>query len=305
MAKRRFKSQTCPNCGFRFGTSFEGTNFCPECGQDNYDLNAPFRHLVKETAATVFHFDTKSIRTLKALVFRPGFLTAEFVRGKRANYVKPVRFYIFISFLFFLLLSLPTHKTYDINEATELTQKKSGGFNITFFSLSSSEMRGIRESQIDSVLQSRKLSVKPINRYIVKQLIRIGSGGEKEFIHLMIKGVSYMMFILMPFIGLLVYFLYHRQQQYYIGALIFSIHYHCFAFLALTFFVLLGKIPGFSLILLITPLVLAVYLYFSLRTVYRQSRLMTLNKTMLIGLLHVASVLILFLLTVFISLMVF
>ena len=305
MAKRRFKNQTCPNCGFRYGMAADLSNYCPECGQENYDLNAPFRHLLKEAAETVLHFDTKTIRTLRMLVLKPGFLTAEFIRGKRANYVKPMRFYIFISFLFFFLLSLFSHRPVDTAAETELQKKKSSGFSITFYGIKSSKLHGIQESQIDSVLQSRHITVGPLNRYIIKQLIRIGSGDEKEFLHLMTKNVSYMMFILMPFIGLLVYFLYRRQQPYYIGALIFSIHYHTLAFLLLMFLLLLGKIPGLSLIILMSPLALAVYLYISLRSVYRQSWLSTMLKTMLIGVLHFIALIILFLLTVFISMLIF
>ncbi len=123
MAKRKFKSQTCPNCGYRFGNASERTNYCPECGQENYDLNAPFRHLVKEAAETIFHFDTRSVKTLKALLFRPGFLTAEFVRGKRASYVKPMRFYIFFSFLFFLFSDLPFRQIFDDDDDRNKDQR--------------------------------------------------------------------------------------------------------------------------------------------------------------------------------------
>jgi hypothetical protein len=312
MAKRRFKSQNCPNCGYRFANVTARTNYCPECGQENYDLNAPFRHLVKEAAETIFHFDTRSIRSLKALVFKPGFLTVEFMRGKRANYVKPMRFYIFISFLFFLLLTFPSGRSATTTTTTETGssetgsgQVKSGGFYITYFGLKSSDLSGFQEAQLDSIMQVRHIAKTTYNKFIVKQLARIGTGGKKEFLHLMIKGVSYMMFILMPLVGFLIYIFFRKQEKFFIGTLIFSIHYHSFAFLLLLILLALSKIPPLSLILLTAPFALAWYLYSALRNVYKQTRIATLLKTTMIGILHVVSLLFLFLLTTFISLLIF
>ena len=40
---------------------------------------------------------------MKYLLFRPGFLTEEYVKGRRASYLNPIRMYLFISAVFFLL----------------------------------------------------------------------------------------------------------------------------------------------------------------------------------------------------------
>ncbi len=154
-------------------------------------------------------------------------------------------------------------------------------------------------------MQVRHIAKTTYNKFIVKQLARIGTGGKKEFLHLMIKGVSYMMFILMPLVGFLIYIFFCKQEKYFIGALIFSVHYHSFAFLLLLILLALSKIPLLSLIFLTAPFVLAWYLYISLRHVYKQTRISTLLKTTMIGILHIIAVLILFLLTTFISLLIF
>lgn len=96
-----------------------------------------------------------------------------------------------------------------------------------------------------------------------------------------------------------------KRAHYYIGSLAFSLHYHSFAFLLLTVLLLLSKIPIMSLILLLAPILLAVYLFISLRTVYRQSRIVILLKTAIIGILHLLSLVLLFLLAVFTSLLIF
>lgn len=111
MAHPRSKSPVCPNCGYRFDQLPEHSNYCPECGQENHDLNVPLKHLFEEFIESLFHFDTKSVRTLRTLIFKPGFLTVEFRQGKRVSYVQPVRLYVFISFLFFLFLSISAFTT--------------------------------------------------------------------------------------------------------------------------------------------------------------------------------------------------
>ena len=304
MAKKRFKSQRCPNCGAQFSAKPELASFCPSCGQENHDLNIPLRHLLAEAVETVFHFDTKSVRTLQALVLKPGLLTSEFLRGRRARYVTPIRLYIFISFLFFLLLSFSSGRTDERSEVSA-QQSSTGGFSITFYGINSNELRGLQEHQIDSLIQSRNISLTKMNRYVVHQMARTLRGSGKEFVHLIIKNFSYMVFVLMPFFGYLVYLFHRKQHHRYIGTLVFSLHFHSFAFLALTLLLLLGRVPFLAPVTILAPIVLAIYLYLCLRSVYGQSRISTLFKTIIIGGLHVVSVALLFLVTVFASVVAF
>jgi hypothetical protein len=304
MSKNRFKSRTCPNCGTEFSDKSELAGFCPACGQENHDLNIPLRHLLGEVVETVFHFDTKSIRTMQALVFRPGFLTSEFIRGRRARYVTPIRLYIFISFFFFLLLSFSSGRSGERAEV-ETQRSATGGFSITFYGINSNELRDLQELQIDSLMQSRNINLTAMNRYVVHQMARTSRGSGKEFVHLIIKNFSYMVFILMPFFGYLVYLLHRKQEHRYIGTLVFSLHFHSFAFLALTFLLLLSRVPFMAPVTILAPIVLAIYLFLSLRSVYGQSRISTLLKTIIIGGLQVVSVAVLFLVTVFASIIVF
>jgi hypothetical protein len=136
-------------------------------------------------------------------------------------------------------------------------------------------------------------------------MARIANGGEREFVHMIVKNISYMMFVLMPFLGWLVLLFHRKQHHRYIGTLVFSLHFHSFAFLALGLLLLLGKIPTLWFIFLAAPIALAIYLYLCLRSVYGQSRISTLLKTIIIGGLHVVSVALLFLVTVFASVVAF
>lgn len=51
----------------------------------------------------ITHFDGSFFITLKDLLFKPGFLSKEYMKGRRASYLHPVRMYVFTSAIFFLL----------------------------------------------------------------------------------------------------------------------------------------------------------------------------------------------------------
>jgi hypothetical protein len=63
-----------------------------------------FGHLVGHFFADITHFDSKIFTTLKDLILRPGFLTREYAEGRRVQYLNPIRMYVFISAIFFLVL---------------------------------------------------------------------------------------------------------------------------------------------------------------------------------------------------------
>lgn len=101
MSKVLRKSDVCLNCDMPLRPE---DNYCPNCGQENNTHKIPVRHIVLETFEDFFHFDTKLWNTVKTTFARPGKITVDYLEGKRARYVPPVKLYIFISFIFFLLL---------------------------------------------------------------------------------------------------------------------------------------------------------------------------------------------------------
>ncbi|MBL7742491.1 MAG: DUF3667 domain-containing protein [Chitinophagaceae bacterium] len=62
-----------------------------------------FWHLVVHFFYDITHFDSKFFDTLRYLLFRPGFLPKEYINGRRASYLNPIRMYVFTSALFFLI----------------------------------------------------------------------------------------------------------------------------------------------------------------------------------------------------------
>jgi hypothetical protein len=51
----------------------------------------------------ITHFDTNFFHTIHHLVFKPGFLSREYLAGRRVRYLHPIKMYVFTSAVFFLL----------------------------------------------------------------------------------------------------------------------------------------------------------------------------------------------------------
>jgi len=87
----------CPNCA----TELAGKH-CHHCGEkvlDHHDLSVKhfFMHHV---AHELTHLDGKIFRTLQLLLFKPGFLSAEYFAGRRTRYINPLRLFLTICLLF-------------------------------------------------------------------------------------------------------------------------------------------------------------------------------------------------------------
>ncbi|RVU00955.1 DUF3667 domain-containing protein [Mucilaginibacter limnophilus] len=99
MKKHYRHENDCLNCG----TELEG-KFCHNCGQENLQLKESFGHMMTHAISDYFHFDHQFFHTLRPLFLTPGKLTNEYMAGRRAQYLHPVKMYIFVSIVYFLLL---------------------------------------------------------------------------------------------------------------------------------------------------------------------------------------------------------
>jgi Protein of unknown function (DUF3667) len=90
--------KTCLNCG----SEITG-RYCSACGQENIEPKQTVWHLFQHFFSDITHFDGKFFVTVKDLFAKPGFLSREYMLGRRVSYLDPVRMYIFTSAFFFLI----------------------------------------------------------------------------------------------------------------------------------------------------------------------------------------------------------
>lgn len=89
----------CANCE----TDLQGP-VCHSCGQLADEYHRPVRGLLGELIEGFFALDGRVARTLPNLLARPGRVTRDYLKGKRARYMPPFRLYIIASLIFFLLV---------------------------------------------------------------------------------------------------------------------------------------------------------------------------------------------------------
>ena len=240
---------TDPNC-LNCGAELQGT-FCHACGQKATAVTLSLHDVAHEATHEFLHLDGKILQTMKLLVFKPGELTREFLAGRRARYISPVRVYLTFSLLFFTLAAIlprPLDGAVKIN--------KTGG----------PALKGDTEFE----------------RRLVSGLSRTEKDPEllgREVLHHLPK----VMFVLMPIFALLTWAFYRRQQRFYIPHLYAAIHFHAFVFLMMAVYVTIqraGVPKPAAIVLLLAPIP---YHFVALRRVFGGSRLMTFAKGTAIG----------------------
>jgi len=108
---------TCPNCG----VSFDG-QYCWNCGQKNRARVITLGELLRDGFGELFDFDSRLWRTVWPLLARPGFLTSEYLAGRRMRYMPPFRTYLLLSFLFFLVMQVTGGSSIDFEDEGPSTE---------------------------------------------------------------------------------------------------------------------------------------------------------------------------------------
>ena len=89
-------ARRCENCG----SPLYGDH-CYACGQPTKGLVRHFSSILGDFFDTVFNIDSRVLRTIGPLLYRPGFLSLEYFAGRRVRYVTPMRLFLFLSLVAF------------------------------------------------------------------------------------------------------------------------------------------------------------------------------------------------------------
>lgn len=290
--------KTCLNCG-----AIVQERFCTRCGQENVEPTETVGSLVNHFFEDLTHFDGKFFVTVKDLLLRPGFLTREYVAGRRMRYLNPIRMYVFISALFFLALfaGSPGHDNKQEDSAPAMNKAKDdtlslkyGSAGIVTIDIVENKFGSVRE--YDSVQRALPDSARDngimtwVARNNIREKVKHGGNGH---LHLEVDvrhDIPKIMFFLLPLFALYVGWFYSRKKYYYVNHAIFSVHFHSFAFLLFLFLMLLdllipGELTGMILAFIAVIFVFG-YLVAALRGMYRQSFWLSLAKGIAISALY-------------------
>jgi hypothetical protein len=258
----------CPNCS----APLRGP-YCSECGQHQLDLDRPFRDVVTEGLSTFVSFDRRIAGTLWPLIRRPGFLTTEFLAGRRARYVHPFKLYFAFSLVFFLVFSFSDYSIIHTNEP--------GIVSITTIGAEASD-----EANQDGEGSEEDLSISVDNdgtawiSEFFAPLEELAENDPDRLNQLFIDRLSKSLIILVPMVAFLLQMIFWRPR--YVAHLIFALHLHSFSFVVLVLGALVDWVGAAGLGNNIATLGILIYTFLALRRVYGQSRFVTTLKILVL-----------------------
>ena len=299
----------CEDCG----AELHG-RYCSNCGQVAVDYHRSFRHVVADVAESFLNWDSKFTKTLLLLVIYPGWLTNQFVAGRRTRYLHPLRLYLLVSIVFFLGVRFAPIQTRPV-VAADMTPKDRAEVEEAMKNPAIPAL--VREEVLKSVAERTKAPaakkagparpaelpspspapiVKGHSKLLddgsspswLKQKVKEKIGPHGSNAQLLIKtlrdNISTMMLFCIPLFALVLKVLYLRQRRFYIEHLVYALHIHSFFYIAtlLTVFSAMAAsrwapaLEGPLVWLCVLAIVAQVFL--SIRQVYRQRWFMTTFK---------------------------
>jgi len=182
----------CPNC-----SAERRCEYCPNCGQRRiYPNDLSARRYLRDLAdgITSLHDRFKTLRTLRRLLV-PGWLSAEYLAGKRQPYLTPVKVYVVCAAMFFI--AAPT-----------------AGFTLA----------SMRDADRSGTL-SMRASARAAERGLSPPLFDARFDLRVQSVYTAVLGAAAVVF------ALLLQSLFRKQRRPYGAHLIFALHYVAFMYL--------------------------------------------------------------------------
>lgn len=287
-------SHDCLNCG-----TVAHLNFCPNCGQGTR-LHVPSAgEFIHEFVAHYVALEGKLWKTLRLLFFKPGMLTVEYIRGRRASYVEPLRIFLTFSILFFATLKLSgteiaNFRDNEKEDAAEIAQDRQTGREAVPEQLEPAKTGAATAAR---PADDRGVNVNTDFGFLGADLEAIANKKMERFNALpreeqerMIKAgfysyTPYLMLLLMPVFALYLKLLYLGTGRTYGEHFLFALHTNAFAYMQITLILL----SPWGLLTFAFTMWLMFYLPTAMRRVYGGSRKVTFLRWMVLGSLHFIS----------------
>lgn len=329
------KENNCLNCG----TEVIG-KFCHNCGQPNIEPKETIWQLIHHFFEDITHFDGKIFSSLKLVILKPGFLSKQYLHGKRMSYLNPIRMYLFVSAIFFLIFFSIAHineNSISINGFTEDQIDKMDSADLSNLSKSLNNGKSLNRDEVKKKLNNNTFHFTPSNYKTRQKYDSVLRSGKKHnwferqlvykdielnqkfhgdgkaigaaLLNKLIHTIPQMLFVLLPLFAAVLKLLYIRRKQfYYVDHAIFTIHFYIFIFLDMLVIIGIKKIQDMVhwrwLDFLTGGLVLTVffYLYKALRNFYQQGRGKTIGKFLILLVMFIIIFVLLFVAFFFLSL---
>lgn len=289
--------QSCQNCN----AALTG-QYCASCGQRQQRQLVSLWVLLRELVGDLFEVDSRVWRTLIPLLTKPGFLTLEYLRGRRVHYTPPLRLYLVTSLIFFLFIVVTPDTDFDFSNV--VINSEDDTVELIDESVPAGETgAAIEKPDICTQIQNEMdFGDAEFQAMVYKACENLSApGGVRRFLNELFENIPTMMFFFLPVIALFMRALYLFSGRYYVEHLLFLVHFHSFVFLALTLTTAFARLPAIvpgqsaasdvltGLVSFYTPF----YLYKAMRRVYQQRRALTALKYVALGIAYFFSMIML------------
>ncbi|MEL7448142.1 MAG: DUF4286 family protein [Pseudomonadota bacterium] len=109
----------CRNCG----AALMG-QYCATCGQRDKHRMISLLELFRDFIGDLFELDSRIWRSLVPLLFRPGLLTLEYLSGRRVRYTPPLRMYLVLSLVFFVVVTTGQDINFEDGDNDDMTPEE-------------------------------------------------------------------------------------------------------------------------------------------------------------------------------------
>lgn len=278
-------SQTCANCE----TPLHG-DYCHQCGQKTGTNIRNVFSLIHEFFGEIGNWDSRVIRTYFFVLCRPGFLSREYIAGRRAPYVPPLRLYLFTSIICFILLF-----AYFGNIGQQINNERSTGMNVSTSLNDAGSVNPQSGDDADLAFQIDFLS--PEQQAVLNTRLQRVNDNPELLLRQIKSQAPQMMFFLLPVFALILKLLYLFSRRFYMEHLILALHTHAFIFVMLMLWIpldmldtLAGLPAWFDRVVgwVISAWFIWIWVYLLLcqKRFYQQSWPVTIGKYLLTGLLY-------------------
>jgi Protein of unknown function (DUF3667) len=240
------RPEPCPNCGEHLPVP--AVRHCPSCGQETHLHPPSFGEFVHEFVGHYIALEGALWKTLALLLFRPGRLTIEYLRGRRRRYVLPLRVYLSASFLFFLSVKVMGVGGITVAQSTSAVEVDPQ---------SRQELQQCAEGADCNALEQR------LSRLALKMQGNAGPQAFGQARDQMLSWAPYAMFAMQPIYAALAMLAWRARRLKYGVHFVFSLHVHAFWFLTMLAMAVLPDALGSWLLL-----AMAAYTIAAMRTVY-------------------------------------